>query len=176
MPEQKPPDDPSERSSNLDGQLLTPSDIGDVNRSRVIQAFCDYGPLSRADLAKMAGVTRATIGNIVLGLIDAGLIEEIEAPAPSGKVGKPGRPLWFGPNAGLCGAVSIEADRVQAALVNARGDVIDEAVEVFDDPSDQNDIVGAVTRALDSVLPRPRTSVLGIGIAIPGVCDTATGS
>ena len=51
----------------LDGQLLTPSDIGDVNRSRVIQAFCDFGPLSRADLAKMAGVTRATIGNIVSG-------------------------------------------------------------------------------------------------------------
>src|SRR4051794_919207 len=144
MPEQKPPEDPSERSSNLDGQLLTPSDIGDVNRSRVIQAFCDYGPLSRADLAKMAGVTRATIGNIVLGLIESGLVEEVEAPERSGKVGKPGRPLWFGPNAGLSGAVAIEADRVQGALVNARGDTISEATERFGDPNDQKGIIDAV--------------------------------
>src|SRR5713101_3590432 len=103
-----------EESGALDGQLLTPSDIGGVNRSRVIQAFCDYGPMSRADLAKMAGVTRATIGNIVLGLIESGLVEEIEAPARSGRVGKPGRPLWFGSSAGLSGAVSLGPDHVQA--------------------------------------------------------------
>jgi predicted NBD/HSP70 family sugar kinase len=164
------------RNSNLDGQLLTPSDIGDVNRSRVIQAFCDYGPLSRADLAKMAGVTRATIGNIVLGLVESGLIEEIEAPERSGRVGKPGRPLWFGPNAGLSGAVSLEADRVQAALINARGDIIDEAVGTFPDDPTEDAVVHVVTTALDAVLPRPAKDILGIGIAVPGVCDTTTGS
>ncbi len=174
MPSKKRPE--AQRPSTLDGQLLTPSDIGDVNRSRVIQAFCDYGPLSRADLAKMAGVTRATIGNIVLGLIESGLIEEIEAPERSGKVGKPGRPLWFGPSAGLSGAVAIEADRVQAALVNARGDLIEEHIETFSDPSDQDGIIAAVASALDAVLPGPSADVLGIGIAVPGVCDPATGS
>src|SRR5687767_16008566 len=96
-----------ERTTSLDGQLLTPSDIGDVNRSRVLKAFCDYGPLTRAELAKMAGVTRATIGNIVATLVESGLIEEGEK-RETGMVGKPGRPLWFGPRAGLTGAVSIE--------------------------------------------------------------------
>src|SRR5438874_1743014 len=166
MPPQMP-SEPPDGPSNLDGQLLTPSDIGDVNRSRVIQAFCDYGPLSRADLAKMAGVTRATIGNIVLGLIESGLVEEMEAPERSGRVGKPGRPLWFGPNAGLSGAVALEADRVQGALVNARGDVIDEAVEAFPDPKDQDGIIDAVVRVLDAVLPQPRSTVLGVGITVP---------
>ncbi len=160
----------------LDGHLLTPSDIGDVNRSRVIQAFCDYGPLSRADLAKMAGVTRATIGNIVLGLLEAGLIEEVEAPERSGRVGKPARPLWFGPGAGLSGAVSIESDRVQAALVNARGDVIDEAEGTFPKDATQDAVVHVVATALRAVMPRPAKDVLGIGITIPGVVDTATGS
>lgn len=163
-------------NGSLDGQLLTPSDIGDVNRSRVIQAFCDFGPLSRADLAKMAGVTRATIGNIVLGLVESGLIEEIEAPTRSGRVGKPGRPLWFGPSAGLSGAVSLEADGVQAALINARGDVIDEATGAFPDEPTQDAIVHIVETALSAVLPRPAKDVLGIGITVPGVCDTATGS
>lgn len=166
---------PNQRNP-LDGHLLTPSDIGDVNRSRVIQAFCDYGPLSRADLAKMAGVTRATIGNIVLGLVESGLIEEIEAPARSGRVGKPGRPLWFGPSAGLSGAVSLGPDRVQAALINARGDVIEEAEGTFDEDATQDAIIDVVGTTLTSVLPRPASDVLGIGITVPGVCDTTTGS
>ena len=101
--------------------LLTTHLIGDLNRSRVLQAFCDHGPLSRADLARLAGVPRATIGTIVQNLLDAGLVEELE-PDRDGKVGKPGRPLWFAPRAGLSVAVGFGPDRVRAALVNARGD------------------------------------------------------
>jgi predicted NBD/HSP70 family sugar kinase len=155
----------------LKDHLLTPSDIGGVNRSRVLQAFCDYGPLSRAQLAKMAGVTRATIGNIVAGLIDSGLIEEGEALG-TGKVGKPGRPLWFGPRAGLTGAVSITPGIVDAALVNARGELLDEAREEFDGVP----LLKTVNDALERVLPKDRAELLGIGVAIPGVVDTSTGN
>jgi predicted NBD/HSP70 family sugar kinase len=154
----------------LKDHLLTPSDIGGVNRSRVLQAFCDYGPLSRAQLAKMAGVTRATIGNIVGGLIEAGLVEEGEA-LETGKVGKPGRPLWFGPRAGLTGAVSITPGTVDAALVNARGELLAEAREEFDGVP----LIQSVKNALTKVLPK-KTGLLGIGVAIPGVVDTATGN
>ena len=159
----------------LDGQLLTPSDIGDVNRSRVLQAFCDYGPLTRAELAKMAGVTRATIGNIVAGLIESGLIEEREPRDSGGQVGKPGRPLWFGPRAGLSGAVSIEPGRIDAALVNARGELLERASASFDADASSAVIVDVTTEALTDVLPRSRDRLLGIGVAVPGVCDTNTG-
>ena len=162
------------KPTGLDGQLLTPSDIGDVNRSRVIQAFCDYGPLTRADLAKMAGVTRATIGNIVSNLVESGLIEEGE-PRDTGTVGKPGRPLWFGPRAGLTGAVSITPGLVDAALVNARGEELEKRVVAFEASDDERRIVGALGDALGKVLPRSTREVLGVGIAVPGVCNTATG-
>jgi predicted NBD/HSP70 family sugar kinase len=164
-------------SSSLNGQLLTPSDIGDVNRSRVIQAFCDFGPLTRAELAKMAGVTRATIGNIVGGLINDGLIEEGQPPPAGGRVGKPGRPLWFGPRSGLAGAASIEREHVRAALINARGEILDESQVAFDadDPTGRS-VIKAVGVALKGALPKSGRRLLGIGIAIPGVCDTSTGN
>jgi predicted NBD/HSP70 family sugar kinase len=165
---------PAHKPSALDGTLLTPSDIGGVNRSRVIQAFCDYGPLTRAELAKMAGVTRATIGNIASNLIESGLIEEGE-PRETRTVGKPGRPLWFGARAGLTGAVSILPGEIDAALLNARGDELDKHVVSFDASDDERQIVTAVGEALTKVLPRSRKEVLGIGVAIPGVCNTATG-
>jgi predicted NBD/HSP70 family sugar kinase len=162
----------------LNQALLSPSRVGDVNRSRVLQALCDHGPMSRAELAKLAGVTRATIGNIVQALIDANLVEEGEPQTGSGRVGKPGRPVWFGPRAGLCGAAAISAGTVEASLVNARGDVVGTAERSFDanDP-DQRKVVGAVGDALRAVIDkRSADQLLGIGVAVPGVCDTATGS
>lgn len=165
------------RPTALDGQLLTPADIGDLNRSRVIQALCDYGPLSRAELAQMAGVTRATIGNIVADLLEAGLIKEGAPRESAGRVGKPGRPVWFGARAGLCGAISLEAGTLEAALVNARGELLDQATCGFDanDP-DGGSAIESACATLEAVLPRSRRDLLGVGVAVPGVCDTAAGS
>jgi predicted NBD/HSP70 family sugar kinase len=154
--------------------LLTTHLIGDVNRSRVLQAFCDHGPLSRADLARLAAVPRATIGTIVQNLLDAGLVEELE-PDRDGKVGKPGRPLWFAPRAGLSVAVGFAPDRVRAALVNARGDRLAEtAVRIVTPKADEAQLTKAVLAAVREVLPGTN-EVLGIGVVVPGVCDTETG-
>jgi predicted NBD/HSP70 family sugar kinase len=129
----------------------------------------------------MAGVTRATIGNIVAGLLESGLVEEGK-PRDTGQVGKPGRPLWFGPRAGLCGAVSLEPDGAHAALVNARGELLEQSTAGFAPDASQDAIVNAVCDALETVLPRERPAgpnhkdqILGVGIAVPGVCDTQTG-
>jgi predicted NBD/HSP70 family sugar kinase len=163
---------------NLHHALLSPSRVGDVNRSRVLQALCDHGPMSRAELAKMAGVTRATIGNIVQALIDANLVEEGQPQTGSGRVGKPGRPVWFGPRAGLCGAAAIGAGTVQAALVNARGDQVATSERAFDaTDADQRGVISAVGDALRAVIDkRSSEHLLGIGVAVPGVCDTTAGS
>ena len=155
--------------------LLTTHLIGDVNRSRVLQAFCDHGPLSRADIARLAGVPRATIGTIVQNLMESGLLEELE-PDRDGKVGKPGRPLWFAPEAGLSVAVGFAPDRVRAALVNARGDRLEETAVHLETPkASESELVKAVLSAARAVLPA-NGEVLGIGVVVPGVCDTETGA
>lgn len=154
--------------------LLTTHLIGDLNRSRVLQAFCDHGPLSRAEVARLAGVPRATIGTIVQNLLDAGLLEELE-PDRDGRVGKPGRPLWFGPDAGLSVAVGFAADRVRAALVNARGDRLAEtSVRLATPRASTAELVAAVVDAARQVLPASG-EVLGVGIVVPGIADTAAG-
>lgn len=156
--------------------LLTPRLIGDVNRSRILQAFCDHGPTTRADLARLASVPRATIGAIAQGLIDDGLLEELEPDRSTGKVGKPGRPLWFRPDAGRSAAVVFDAAGCQAALVNARGDVLARHRSDIDTSSaGPASLQSAIASAISGVLPATG-AVLGIGLAIPGVCDTGTGT
>lgn len=157
--------------------LLSNRQMGDVNRSRVLSALCDHGPLSRAELARLAGVPRATIGTIAQGLVDDGLLEESEPVRGSGKVGKPGRPLWFRRDAGLCAAVAFGSDAVEAALVNARGDVLTR-VEVPCDTAraGSDELVAAVLEGVARVVASAPAVVLGIGVAVPGVCDPATGT
>ena len=157
------------------GALLSPSRIGDVNRSRVLQAFCDHGPLSRAELAKLAGVTRATIGNITNGLIEAGLIEE-HAPREANGVGKPATPLWFAPGAGLSGAAALTQGSFEVGLVDARGEVVEFAEGSFDaDAPTDAELRARLGRAFDRILPTDTDRLLGMGIAVPGVCDTERG-
>lgn len=165
-----------EDNSPMAPVLLTRNLLGDVNRSRIVQAFCDHGPLSRADLARLAGVPRATIGAIIASLLDDGLLEELE-PDHSGRVGKPARPLWFGRDAGRSAAVVFDTDGVRAALVNARGDRLAESrVDVVVGEASASRLVKSVTRAVEEVLPRRgRDRLLGVGLAVPGVCDTAAG-
>lgn len=157
--------------------LLTTHLIGDVNRSRVLQAIVDHGPSSRADLARLAGVPRATIGAIVQGLVDDGLLEEQEPTPATGRVGKPGRPLWFGAQAGRAVAVSFTPEGVRAALVNARGEVLaDTASELATSTAGFADLVVAASNAVAWVRQQAGGSApLGIGLAIPGVCDSEAG-
>lgn len=163
--------------SSFNGTLLSPRRIGNVNRSLVLQALCDHGPLSRADLARMAGVTRATIGNIVQDLLDAGLVEELEPRAGGGRVGKPARPVWFAERAGLCGAAALGVGTLEVALVSARGELLArEELEFDSDAPDHRSAAAAIVKGLKRVLPGGDEEILGIGIAVPGACDTATGT
>jgi predicted NBD/HSP70 family sugar kinase len=151
--------------------LLTTHLIGDVNRSRVLQSLVDHGPSSRADLARLAGVPRATIGAIVQGLVDDGLLEEQEPARSTGRVGKPGRPLWFGREAGRAVAVSFTDEGLRAALVNARGEIVRESTRAVDtSTAGSADLVVAAADATAAV--SKGSSPIGVGLAIPGVCDT----
>jgi predicted NBD/HSP70 family sugar kinase len=133
----------------------------------------DRGPLSRADLAKAAGVTRATMGTIVQSLIDTGILEEHE-PVNVGAIGKPATPVWFAPGAGLAIAASLTLQGVEACLVDASGTVRDRHHEALKD----RDSPTSVARAVADVVSRVQahtTKPVGVGVAVPGVCDTENG-
>jgi predicted NBD/HSP70 family sugar kinase len=125
--------------------------------------------MSRADLDALAGVNGASIDSALRSLVDGGLIEERSN-------GANGATLWFGPRAGLSGGTVIGEGVYESALVNARGDLIEHAVGEFD-PEDMSGqaVAVAAQEGLEKVLPRKREELLGIGVAVPGTCDTETG-
>ena len=158
--------------------LLSARTVGDLNRAAVLRALVVHGPSSRSDLARLANVTRATIGTIVQGLIDDGLLEELEAedtaaPPRVARVGKPARPVWFVAGAGTVAAIELRSRLVRGALVDARGH-LDHALDVpISDASDGAEIERAVLAVVERL--KTHRSLIGIGISAPGTCDAVAG-
>ena len=152
--------------------LLSPRGMGGLNRAVVLRALVDHGPLARADLARLTGVARASIGSIVQGLVTDGILEELDSVG-AGRVGKPARPLWFASGAGAVIAVELKSSAVRAAVADARGHVSDERYVALDDPGSPDEVQRATCDVVTEL--GAARSVLGVGIAVPGTTDTATG-
>ncbi|HVT76184.1 MAG TPA: ROK family transcriptional regulator [Acidimicrobiales bacterium] len=164
---------PRSQTMGPNSGLLSPRRIGDLNRARVLRALSAHGPLSRADLAKEAGVTRATMGTIVQTLIDGGILEE-RAPLALGAIGKPARPVWFARGAATAVAASITMHGVDACLVDFSGTVRERHTEALKDRDSATSVARAVADAVARV--RMRTNdVVGVGVAVPATCDTEHG-
>jgi predicted NBD/HSP70 family sugar kinase len=174
-PAQREPHSPRGNRQRMTG-LLSSSMVGSVNRGRVLQLLFDRGPTSRADLARLADVSRTTISGIVQPLIDSGvLIEGGPVPGSSG-VGKPARPLRFSPDARpICG-VLLMPDAVQACIVTLEGAIEVEHRAALPPRGEPVEVAMAV---LDDVIARTlheaRAEPLGIGVAVGGMVDTNAG-
>lgn len=149
--------------------LLSTTDVAGSNRAHVLQALADHGPLSRADLARLAGVSRASIGSIVAGLLHEGILREQPVIANTGRVGKPSRPLWFG-DTGTYGAVVVQPQAIEVAIVSAHGRIGDRTTirtRGLDRQSYDRQILDDVRAFL-----APHASALqAIGLAVPAVFD-----
>lgn len=152
--------------------LLSSGDVGAQNKARIFQALADHGPLSRADLARMAKVPRATIGAIVSSLIASGLLEERTAQRPVATVGQPPRPLWFGPRLGILGAVLIQPGSMRVAVVNVLGQVVTSGEVSFPVTASRDDLQERLVTGAMNVLGDFEGQLAGIGIAVPAICDS----
>lgn len=90
-----------ERQKQLSKKLI-PADARLHNRSLILASLLHRGQLSRSDLAKQTGITKATVSDLVAGLMDDGLVVERGAR----EAAKPGRP-----------AILLEFNRAHSAVV-----------------------------------------------------------
>ncbi|MCL2802766.1 MAG: ROK family transcriptional regulator [Micrococcales bacterium] len=155
--------------------LITVSQMGSSNRVGLLYALAEHGPTSRSELARMAGVPRGSIAPIVAGLIKDGILIELEPTGETPKVGKPSRPLWFGPRIGHAGTVRIEAGVVECARVDQRGQVRDSAQAAFGRGATTGELEDLVLKLAQEVFDRATGPLTGIGLVWPAVWDRDTG-
>lgn len=140
---------------------------GDYNQRTVLQAIRLKGETTRVALARETGLTSATIANITNRLIDAGLIRTVGRV--QGGRGQPPLRLQVKADGAFGIGLNIDRDHLTLAILDLAGDVrarrtCDHAFAMPDQ------VVAFVCAQLDALLEEgrvDRSSVLGVGVAIP---------
>lgn len=129
-------------------------------------------PMSRADLAKETGLTKATLSLLASMLIESGVVQEGE-PVVSTTYGRPSTPLEIrgGSIAGI--GLQINTDGYGCLALDLNGDTLGREWVSEDmtgtDPYEIFANLDAMTFPLESRLKRRGCKVVGAGFALPGI-------
>jgi N-acetylglucosamine repressor len=143
------------------------------NQQLVLRALHDQSPLSRADLARLTGLTRTTVGNLVGTLIDNGLIDEVGRGQSSG--GKSPILLRVAPDGRHLIGLDLGEAQFSGAVVNLRGEIL-RSIHLPLEGRNGDAAVELVFQLVDALRADDRSPLLGIGIGAPGIIDTSTGT
>src|SRR5215208_1593823 len=143
------------------------------NERLVVRTLYDLGPISRAEIARLTGLTRTTVSDVISTLLDDGVVREIGRGPSSG--GKAPILLAVDDDARLVVGLDLGEERFAGSLVNLRGE-IRRSVELPVDGRDGADAVELVFDLLDRLLEGTTAPLLGIGIGTPGLVDSRSGT
>ncbi len=148
---------------------------GDTTRAAVVALLGRQGPLSRAEIAERLGLSPAAITQAVRRLLGQELVSELEQRPSQG--GRPATPVGLVPGAGHALGVQVAHEHVSGVLTQLDATVVDHFHQPFDPaaPDAVDRLTELIGRQLDRAAQRGQP-VLGVGVAVPGVVDPATGT
>nr|WP_206328406.1 ROK family transcriptional regulator [Streptomyces sp. S3(2020)] len=132
------------------------------------------GGISRLELADRTGLTPQAVSKITARLREEDLATEAGHRASTG--GKPRTVLRLVPEAGHALGAHLDRDELRAVLVDLDGTVVGERCVAMDLGSGADAVVEGVAGLAEALLSELRpTSVLGLGVALPGPLDPGRG-
>lgn len=146
-----------------------PSLLRQLNERRVLVAIQAHGPLSRAEITRRTGISGPTVTRAVSALLEAKLLEEGDArQAP---LGRPGKVLRLaGTTVSVLGAV-VGAKVCEVVSSGLDGQLHADHVRQFETPPRYADLVRALVRHARELMDARQTSVLGLGVSVPGLLN-----
>jgi predicted NBD/HSP70 family sugar kinase len=134
----------------------------------LLQALLDQGPTSRADLARISGLTPTTVSAVTAELIADGLIEEV-GRKQSTSAGKPATLLAVEPDGRHVVALDLSDDEtIEAAVVNLAGKIVTRR-SVPRNGETGTKAAQQVVKVAKDIAKTVQRELLGIGVATPGV-------
>ena len=142
------------------------------NRDLVLKTIFDHTSISRADIARLTELTRATVSDMVASLLDEGLVEEVGYGESIG--GKAPILLSLVADSRYLIGLNLAQDKFIGSVVNLRGE-IKETVEFPIDDIDGKQALQLVYQILDQLTQNDWKPLVGIGVGTPGLVNTSEG-
>src|ERR1017187_3660100 len=145
--------------------------VRDINRRVVLNLIRTRQPISRADLARAAGMQRSTISQIVEQLIDERWVLE----GPTGRLPRGRRPTFLRLNNDrVIIGVDIRPTQITVALSDVDGKFTSQ--EMMATPSDSSVAVDALIQSIQRIMRSCQgKKIEGVGISLPGRFNHETG-
>ncbi|WP_391559133.1 ROK family protein [Robertmurraya sp.] len=141
------------------------------NKALVLQLIMEKEPISRADIAQVSGLNKATVSSLVNELLAADLVYESGPGESSG--GRRPVILHFNKIAGYSIGIDIGVNYVLCVLTDLKGNIVIEKNQtVHKTPYAATiEIVKEMIQSLIAEMPSSRYGIVGIGVGVPGIVN-----
>lgn len=142
--------------------------IRDINSTLVLETIINKGPISRANISKVLGLTKTTVSSIVAKLIEKKFV--LEVGSDNTKLGRKPILLAFNANAGYVVSIEIGVDQIVALQSNLLGEKI--KILEQETPNNNDGIREALVEIIDSINQEAKPStygLIGVTLGIHGV-------
>lgn len=168
----RPPFRPSEASAPADQTT-----VRRANLATVMRHVAGAGRVSRAHIASDTGLTRGTVSSLVGELVQRGLLHETGEPTATGQVGRPGLALELGDSVVAVG-LDANVDYLAVVVEDLHGTVLHERRVYRDNrlssPGPVLDVLADLTLDAIAACGDDGRSVIGVGVAVPGLVERDT--
>jgi len=150
----------------------------DMNLTLILNSIRAYAPLSRAALAAITSLNKATVSSLVRDLLNAGWVREVGIDNSATEVGRPAINLEPNPEGGYFIGAEIGVNFISVIIANFAIEIVSRRYESTDKLYDQEAILERfiyLLRESRDQITRSKKSFFGIAVGVPGLVDNSAG-
>ena len=140
------------------------------NRALVLQTLYGHRGQSRADIARVTGLTRPTVSDLVAELTAEGFVIEL-GPSVDVRPGKPARLLDINRSGFQIVGIDLSDHRVlRGAILDLDGQILSRA-EIGLENSAGDETTAKLVTLVGMLIAQATATIIGIGVGSPGIVD-----
>jgi N-acetylglucosamine repressor len=144
-----------------------------LNERHVLTALQAHGPMSRAEITRQTGISGPTVTRAVSALLESRLIEE-DAPLAAA-IGRPGKRVRLASTHVSVLGIVIGSKRCEVLAAGLDGQLAAEESEQFETPATYDDLLDACIGHARQLMDRRKSTVMGLGVSVPGLINRREG-
>lgn len=148
---------------------------GDLNISRVLRLIWQVKGISRIEIAQQLGIDKSTVTKIVTSLEEIGIIRAFAQGSAGPQGGRKPIQLEIRPDFGAAVGIEITTDGFQVSIVNLHGEILGSIYDTMNFTSVFDAFDAAVKKA-EPLIESLNMPILGIGVGVPAIVNTESGS
>ncbi|MEU1188911.1 ROK family transcriptional regulator [Streptomyces sp. NPDC005859] len=152
------------------------SDRRRTSASVILRSVLEHGPVARSTIARLTGLSPASVTDHCARLTGLGLIREAAVPRRSNGVGRPHVPVDLDDSRFVVGGVHVAVPYTTVSLLDLRGRVVARR-ELKHRSLDPSEVLARAADGLDALLEETAgCRALGVGVAVGGWVDRDSGT